>query len=141
MTRIIDVIGEPVVALLLLGGACLSLISSFGMIRLPDFYTRSHAAGKTTTLGVLLVLVGAFLYFIIESGRADAKLLLGILFVFITAPVSSHLIGRAAYRSGVKPWSDRNSLDALHEVVYSSTMGIKVREAARNTQQERSDES
>ncbi len=56
MTPIVDMIAEPLVAVLILAGAFLSLVSSIGLLRLPDFYTRSHAAGKSTTLGVPLVL-------------------------------------------------------------------------------------
>lgn len=116
MTPIVDMIAEPLVAVLILAGAFLSLVSSIGLLRLPDFYTRSHAAGKSTTLGVLLVLFSAFMYFILDSGHVNVRLLLGIVFVFITAPVSSHLIGRAAYRTGVKLW-DKSVMDDLQDVV------------------------
>lgn len=95
---------EWLVGLLAIAGALFSLIGTFGMIRLPDVYTRSHAATKTATLGVICVLCGAFLYFWLIEGYVSVKLLLGILFVFVTAPVGGHLISRAAYRSGVPLW-------------------------------------
>ncbi|CAM4392043.1 monovalent cation/H(+) antiporter subunit G [Paenibacillus tarimensis] len=100
-----EVIVESLVGILILLGALLSALSSFGLIRLPDVYLRSHAATKSTTLGILSILTGAFLYFMLLDGHTSARLLLGIIFVFITAPVAGHLIGRAAYRTGVPLWS------------------------------------
>lgn len=96
--------GELLIGLLVLFGAFISALSAFGLVRLPDVYLRSHAATKSATLGVLLILAGAFLYFMLYVEHVSAKLLLGIVFVFITAPVAGHLNGRAAYRSGVALW-------------------------------------
>ena len=58
-------IGEFIGALLILTGAVASMLSVFGLIRLPDVYTRSHAATKSSTLAVLLTLSGAFVFFLI----------------------------------------------------------------------------
>lgn len=90
---------------LALVGALFCALGVFGLIRLPDVYLRSHAATKTATLGVLCVLAGAFLYLWIVKDHVSVKLLLGIVFIFVTSPVAGHLNGRAAYRSGVKLWS------------------------------------
>ncbi|WP_037291150.1 monovalent cation/H(+) antiporter subunit G [Saccharibacillus sacchari] len=95
---------EWVAIVLALAGAVFCAISAFGLIRLPDVYLRSHAATKSAALGVLFVLVGAFLYFWVVDGDINVKLLLAIVFVFLTSPVAGHLNGRAAYRSGVKLW-------------------------------------
>ncbi|NIK79267.1 multicomponent Na+:H+ antiporter subunit G [Paenibacillus castaneae] len=97
-------IGEIIIGLIVLAGALISAISAFGLVRLPDVYLRSHAATKSATLGVLFILAGAFLYFAFYLDHISAKLLLGIVFVFITAPVAGHLNGRAAYISGVPLW-------------------------------------
>ncbi|GAB6931233.1 monovalent cation/H(+) antiporter subunit G [Paenibacillus sp. JCM 10914] len=97
-------IGEFLIALGVLLGSILGVLSAYGLIRLPDVYTRSHAATKSATLGVLLILLGAFLYFTFYLEYVSAKLLLGIFFVFITGPLAGHLNGRAAYRSGVSLW-------------------------------------
>ncbi|WP_106769779.1 monovalent cation/H(+) antiporter subunit G [Paenibacillus faecalis] len=105
-------IGELIIGLFVLFGALLSAISAFGLIRLPDVYLRSHAATKSSTLGVLIILLSAFLYFMFYVDHVSAKLLLGIIFVFITAPVAGHLNGRAAYRSGVPLW-EKSTLDDL----------------------------
>ncbi|OWA34871.1 Na+/H+ antiporter subunit G [Saccharibacillus sp. O16] len=95
---------EWIAIVLALIGALVCAISAFGLIRLPDVYLRSHAATKSAALGVLFILLGAFLFFWMVDGEINAKLLLAILFVFMTSPVAGHLNGRAAYRSGVKLW-------------------------------------
>ncbi|RSD27539.1 monovalent cation/H(+) antiporter subunit G [Mesobacillus subterraneus] len=84
-------------------GAFLSLVTAFGLIRLPDVYTRNHAASKSATLGVMFVLLGTFIYFYFVENHFNSRLLLGIAFILLTSPVAGHLIGRAAYNSGVKP--------------------------------------
>lgn len=94
---------EIVVVIMVLTGTVLSLISSLGFLRLPDVYTRSHAATKSITLGILFILLSTFLYFLFVHNQVSVRLLLGIIFVFLTAPVTGHLIARSAYRFGVKP--------------------------------------
>lgn len=86
------------------------------MIRFPDVYSRSHAATKSSTLAVLLTLLGAFLYLWVTESLVSVRLLLGILFVFLTAPVAGHLITRAAYRSNVK-LSESTIVDELEEAL------------------------
>ncbi|MEW9675581.1 Na+/H+ antiporter subunit G [Lentibacillus sp. L22] len=106
---------EFIAALLILIGSVISVISAIGLIRFPDVYTRSHAATKSSALAVFLTLSGVFLYFW-ASESFSVRLLLGILFVFTTAPVAGHLIIRAAYRSGVKR-SDITIEDELKDVL------------------------
>jgi len=103
-----------VVGVFILIGSLLSLITTVGLLRLPDVYSRTHAASKSATLGVLFVLLGALVFFYEESGL-DARLILGILFVFITSPVAGHLISRAAYYTNVPLWekSVRDDLKAV----------------------------
>lgn len=103
-TEMISEAGQWFIALLILFGAVTNLISAFGLVRLPDAYLRSHAATKSATLGVLCILTGAFLYFIFFLDELNMKLILCIVFVFITSPVAGHLNGRAAYRTGVAFW-------------------------------------
>lgn len=102
-------------ALLILIGSIISVISAFGIIRFPDVYSRAHAATKSSTLAVLLTLVGAFLYFLMTDGTVSVRLLLGIVFVFITSPTAGHLIIRAAYKSNVK-MTDTTVVDELKEL-------------------------
>ncbi|MCM3638351.1 Na+/H+ antiporter subunit G [Sporosarcina luteola] len=113
----VNEIGEFIGAVLILTGGIASVISAFGLIRLPDIYTRSHAATKSSTLAVLLTLSGTFLYFLFREQFVSVRVLLGIVFVFLTAPVAGHLIVRAAYRSKVK-LADISTEDELYEVLY-----------------------
>ena len=78
-------------------GALISAFAATGLIRLRDVYSRAHAAGKAATLGAMFLLFGAFLYFIGTEGYVNMQLIIGIIFVFITGPLSSHLIMKAAY--------------------------------------------
>ena len=93
---------EAIAVILIFIGTVFAFLSAIGLIRLPDVYTRSHAASKSATLGVLCVLFGTLLYFWITEGIFSVRLLLGIFFVFLTAPVAAHVICRAAYRSNVE---------------------------------------
>lgn len=102
-----------VIALVVLG-TVIMLISSLGVIRLPDVYTRAHATTKSSTLGLLCILAGTFIHFLHEHQLVSVRLLLGILFVFLTAPVAGHLIIRSAHRAGV-PLADISVRDALKE--------------------------
>lgn len=107
--------GELISSILVVLGAIFCAISAFGLIRLPDVYLRSHAATKSATFGVLCLLGGGFLYFWFKDGSISVKLLLAILFVFITSPVAGHLNGRAAYRSGVPLWKNSIRDDLLKQ--------------------------
>lgn len=108
MTEIVDWI----VALFALFGAAFSIISAVGLLRLPDIFTRSHAATKAATLGVLCVVLAAFLFFMVHTQTFSLRFVLTLVFVFVTAPVGGHLIARAAYNAGV-PLAEGSSQDAL----------------------------
>jgi multicomponent Na+:H+ antiporter subunit G len=98
-----DVNAFEVVSLaLLIAGAFFLLVGSIGIVRLPDFFTRTHATGKTDTLGLILALAGLAVHdgFTLNS----AKLLVAVVFVALTGPVGTHALARAAYRSGLRPW-------------------------------------
>lgn len=112
---IMTTIGEIIAAILILLGSTVTFISAIGTLRFPDVYTRTHAASKSSALGVLLVLVGAFFYYIFVESFISIRLLLGIFFVFVTAPLGAHVICRAAYRSGVKLFGE-NPQDDLKDV-------------------------
>lgn len=100
----VNVIVNFFIGFFILAGALLCLIAAFGVIRLPDVYTRNHAASKAATLGVMFILLGTFIYFYAFEGHFNSRLILGIVFLFMTSPISGHLINRAAYNSGVKLW-------------------------------------
>lgn len=107
---------ELIGALIILFGAIISVTSAIGIIRFPDIYSRAHAATKTTTLAVLITLFGTFFYLLFAQSYLSVRLILGIAFVFITAPVSGHLVLRAAYRAGI-PMSEKTVSDELKDVI------------------------
>jgi multicomponent Na+:H+ antiporter subunit G len=79
-------------------------VGAVGLLRLPDVYNRMHATSKATTLGAASVFLAGFVHF----GPQGAGLvsLVGILFLFLTAPTGAHMISRAAQRMGVDFWGD-----------------------------------
>lgn len=91
---------EVLSGVMMLTGAALALIAGIGLQRFDDMFNRMHAATKPATLGLALVLGGAALQ-VPDAGNV-AKLVLIILLQFITAPVGSHLVGRAAHRAGTE---------------------------------------
>src|SRR5699024_12587543 len=91
----------------------------FCFIRICLFYLWTHGSTKTTTFVFFLTLTGVFIYFWLVEGYISVRLSLVIVFIFITAPVSGHLVLRAAYRSHVK-MSDATAEDELREVVFKT---------------------
>jgi multicomponent Na+:H+ antiporter subunit G len=84
-------------------GAFFFLAGTVGLIRLPDFYSRAHAAAKCDTVGAGAILLA--LAFALGPEAGAAKLLGLALLILITGPTASHALSRAAHRRGVKPWS------------------------------------
>jgi multicomponent Na+:H+ antiporter subunit G len=85
----------------LLAGGVFCVIGAAGMLRMPDFYTRMHAASVVDTLGAGLILVGLAL----QAGLSlvSAKLAMIGLLIFFASPTSTHALARAALLRGVKP--------------------------------------
>lgn len=86
---------QGLVAALLVVGGVFAFVGAVGLLRFPDFYMRMHAPTKATTLGVGGVLV-ASLIVRWSQGELGLNLLLLVLFLFITAPVSASLLAQAA---------------------------------------------
>jgi multicomponent Na+:H+ antiporter subunit G len=83
-------------------GILFILMGSIGIIRLPDFYSRSHAASKSDTLGIMFVIGGLMIY---EGfNQSSLKLLFIILFIWLSNPIGSHALARAALKKGLKPY-------------------------------------
>ncbi|ARM87572.1 Na+/H+ antiporter subunit G [Rhizobium sp. CIAT894] len=93
-----DYILAAVAALLLISGALFALSAAIGLLRLPDLYTRMHAASKVGTVGSGLLLLAAGLYS--QDLAILARAIAGFVFLLLTAPVSAHLLARAAHLSG-----------------------------------------
>ncbi|MBU2886941.1 Na+/H+ antiporter subunit G [Gilvimarinus agarilyticus] len=87
---------EVTISLFLLLGGVFALIGSLGLARLQDFFMRLHGPTKATTLGVGGMIIGSIIFFsATEAGLSFHELLIA-LFLFITAPVSAHIVGKAA---------------------------------------------
>lgn len=91
-------------------GVFFIVVAGIGVVRMPDLFLRMSASTKAATLGLILVLLGTAVYFW-EFGIASRAIATSI-FVLLTAPVSAHMIGRAAYSDGVKLW-ERTQVDEL----------------------------
>jgi multicomponent K+:H+ antiporter subunit G len=87
---------EIISATLILFGAGIALVGSIGLVRFPDIFTRLHGPTKATTLGVGGVLLGTVLFLILQGEEGAIRELLITVFLFLTAPVSAHLIAKAA---------------------------------------------
>jgi multicomponent Na+:H+ antiporter subunit G len=98
MSLVQDIVG----LLLLLAGLAFMALGSIGIVRLPDFFSRTHAASKVDTVGIIVVLLGIA---VLEGFTLDAgKVLLAAVFIMLTNPVSAHALARAALFQGFKPW-------------------------------------
>jgi multicomponent Na+:H+ antiporter subunit G len=97
-----DVVTLIIAVLVVLAGL-FTLVAGIGMARLPDVYCRMHASSKAGTLGGGLVLIAAA----VQSGSLEIAVhaLMGLVFLLVTGPVAAHLLGRAAYMTGVPLWS------------------------------------
>ena len=96
-------IREIISLLLILVGTTFILISAIGVVRMPDLYLRMSSSTKSSTLGVGMIMLAIAVHFA-ELG-IFTRALATIVFLFLTAPVSAHMIGRAGYFKGVPLWS------------------------------------
>ena len=85
----------------ILTGSAFVLIGGIGVLRLPDFYTRIHAAGITDTMGTWLILIG--LMFHAGWTLVLAKLLFLLFFMLATSPLASHALAKAAFLRDLEP--------------------------------------
>lgn len=81
-------------------GSLFCLIGGIGMLRMPDFYTRGHAAGVTDTLGAGLILLG--LMFQAGLDLVTVKLAMVLFFLYVTSPTSTHALFKSAYAGGLR---------------------------------------
>ncbi|MEE9300973.1 MAG: monovalent cation/H(+) antiporter subunit G [Alphaproteobacteria bacterium] len=92
--------------ILLVGGSFFVVSGGIGLLRMPDFFTRLHAAGVTDTMGAGLILLGLML----QGGASfvTVKLVLILVFLLFTSPTASHALAHAALVGGHKPWTKRS---------------------------------
>ncbi|MEW5421433.1 monovalent cation/H(+) antiporter subunit G [Amorphus sp. 3PC139-8] len=92
---------DIIVGLMLLIGAFFALVAAIGLLRLDDVYMRMHAASKAGTLGSGVLLLALA----VDSQELDVvtRAIAGVVFFLLTAPLSAHLLARAAYLVGYRP--------------------------------------
>ncbi|MDX1574276.1 MAG: Na+/H+ antiporter subunit G [Methylophaga sp.] len=102
---------ENIIAILIIIGGFFTLVGSIGLFKLPDFYMRLHGPTKASTLGVGAILIASSVYFSTKSGDVSLHEVLVTLFLFITAPVSAHLMAKAAIHIKVKQVERTRQID------------------------------
>ena len=120
MNTVVDVLA----AVMLVAGSALALIAAIGLFRMPDAYSRIHVATKPATLAVVFTVGAAVLR--VPGLAPTTKLLLAVLLQFWTAPVASHMLGRAAHAAGLRPaepWAV-DDLQAAEEAAGEVTPGL-----------------
>ncbi len=103
-----------IAAFCIITGCFFMFIAGLGVFRLPDIYMRLHASTKATSLGAGLLLIAA----IIKIGNLATvtQSIIIIAFIFLTAPVGAHMLGRAAYFRKIPQW-DRSITDEAKDMV------------------------
>lgn len=120
----IALVQDYLAATLILIGSAFTLTASIGLLRLPDLYTRMHAASKAGTLGSCVVLLALA----VHAGDVSISLraVAGIAFFVLTVPISSHLLAKAAHGAGYRLW-EQTVCDEL-EVVLAEPGEVGARE-------------
>ncbi|HEX6828613.1 MAG TPA: Na+/H+ antiporter subunit G [Burkholderiales bacterium] len=92
----LDLIADFLVALLILVGGAFTLLGSFSLVKLSGFFARLHGPTKAATLGVGCILLASSIHFTLGSDGTSLHEVLIVVFLFLTAPVSAHLLAKAA---------------------------------------------
>ncbi len=102
---------DILVILLISFGLFLFLGGAVGILRMPDFYSRLHPAGKLDTLGIMAVVLGLAIYnlhhFSFGALLLSAKMFLIVFFVFLSSPTATHSIVDAGMRAGLRHWQQK----------------------------------
>lgn len=93
---------QVLVGLMSIFGALFTLFAAMGVLRFPDLYSRMHAASKAGVFGSGLILLGLALF--AQDYAIVTRAILTILFLLLTTPISAHLLAKAAYVAGHRPW-------------------------------------
>ena len=97
----IEALVQYAAAAAVLTGAVFGRLAAIGIVRLPDLYTRLHAASKAGVVGTGLILIAVAL--ISTDGAVVLRAILGIIFLLLSTPIAAHLLARAAYKAGELP--------------------------------------
>lgn len=104
-----------IVIFLLIGGAFL-LIGSIGLFRLPDFYMRLHAPTKASTLGIGSILIASIIFYSLNGEGLSIKEFLITLFIFLTAPITAHMLSKAALHVRSEPRGDTLNIEMMEKI-------------------------
>ena len=99
--------------IMLVSGALLCVIGGIGMLRLPEFYTRIHAASVTETGGAILILGGLLLQ--APDFPVAVRLVLVLIFLLYTSPTATHALAKAAREAGMEPLAALDEQDQKHQ--------------------------
>jgi multicomponent Na+:H+ antiporter subunit G len=104
-----------IVTILLICGLIFYAGGALGILRFPDFYSRLHPAGKLDTAGLVVTMGALALYslypFSLQAVMTSVKIVLIVVFVFITSPTATHAIIDAGVRAGLAPWKRQAEAD------------------------------
>ncbi len=103
-------------------GAFFVMVAALGVLRMPELYARMHSSTKAGTLGLGLILFSVALHF--GDIGIVARALATVVFIALTAPVGAHVVGRAAYYSGVKPWKG-TLVDEIKQSEHQSRLSVE----------------
>jgi len=110
---VINALQNYLAGILIIIGALFTLVAAIGLLRLPDLYTRMHAASKAGTVGSGLMLVALAVY--TDDLSITTRAIAAIVFFLLTAPISAHLLAKAAYAAGYRLW-DKSVCDEMSTV-------------------------
>jgi multicomponent Na+:H+ antiporter subunit G len=136
-------IQAAVVTALVLVGSAFLLVGTIGLLRLPNVYNRLHATSKATTLGASSIFLAGFVYF--GGNGAGLEALVGVAFLFLTAPTGAHMISRSARKMGVtfRPsvfWPREDDLGWINAADVEDDAALVDRDVAREPPGDRDDE-
>ncbi|MCC5929603.1 MAG: monovalent cation/H(+) antiporter subunit G [Cyclobacteriaceae bacterium] len=103
-------------------GTLLIFLAAVGIVKMPDLYLRISVTTKAVTLGVGLILASSAVYF--NEAGVVSRVIAIILFIFLTAPIGAHMIGRASYFRGIGLWK-KSVIDDLKGMYEKSTHTLK----------------
>lgn len=126
-------------ALLMLVSTFFFIVSGIGLVRMPDLYMRMSATSKAATLGAACAFLAGALYFY-DNPSVALRVFAGILFIFATAPIGAHMIGRASYERGIAVWEGA-VIDEMADCYDRSTLSFHSSPQRNQTASPQLDES
>jgi multicomponent Na+:H+ antiporter subunit G len=120
-------VSDPLATIAVILGVVLGVLSAVGLLRMPDVYMRLQVASKASSLGIALLMAGVALHF--GELSVTIRALLVVIFLFLTAPVTAHVIGRAAYitRTPLAPGTSPDELAGAYDAETGRLAGVEGR--------------